>query len=67
MSIEKRAGTLSRSFRTLIEKPRGVAKFIKVLQTLNLFAGSAAIDIKVLKDLSVLRTSRAIDIQVLRT
>ena len=35
MSIEKRAGTLSRSFKTLIKKTRGISKSIKDLKDLS--------------------------------
>ena len=35
MSIEKRAGPMSRSFRTLIGKPRGAVKHIKDLKDLK--------------------------------
>ena len=53
MSIEKRAGTFSRSARTLI-KQRGEPLHIKVLQTLG---GTAmhAIDIKVFQTLGMAR------------
>ena len=64
MSIEKRVFTLSRSFRSLIEK--GASKSIKVLQTLNLFAGTRATDIKVLQTLGFVAASGAIDIKVLK-
>ena len=51
MSIETRVITLSRSFRSLIWKPRDAAKFIKDLKDLNSLRIAAAIDIKVLQTL----------------
>ena len=51
MSIEIRVITLSRSFRTLIEKQRSVSKFIKDLKDLKSFRIAAAIDMQDLKDL----------------
>ena len=41
MSIETRVVTLSRSFRSLIWKPRGVSKFIKDLKDLKALRGRA--------------------------
>ena len=49
MSIEKRAGPMSRSFRSLIKKRADPAKHIKDLKDLRFFAGARAIDIKVLR------------------
>ena len=49
MSIETRVASLSRSFRTLIEKQRGVSKFIKDLKDLRILRIVSAIDIKVLR------------------
>ena len=51
MSIEIRVITLSRSFRTLIEKHRSVSKFIKDLKDLKSFRIADAIDMQDLKDL----------------
>ena len=51
MSIEIRVITLSRSFRSLIEKQRSVSKFIKDLKDLKSFRIAAAIDMQDLKDL----------------
>ena len=52
MSIEKRAGSLSRSFRTLITSvaPEG-KKRLRSLRTFASFDGRTSIDIKVLTDL----------------
>ena len=49
MSIEKRAGTFSRSFRSLIKNHAPLAKSIKDLKDLRAFCVSGAIDIQVLQ------------------
>ena len=55
MSIEKRIGPFSRSFRSLIQRQRGEPLHIKVLQTLGCAAMQAAIDIKVFQTLGMAR------------
>ena len=49
MSIEKRAAPFSRSFRSFIKTRADLAKHIKDLKDLRVFAGARAIDIKVLR------------------
>ena len=56
MSIEKRAGTMSRSFRSLIKTRAALANAIKDLKDLRAFCVWAAIDIKVLQTLRARET-----------
>ena len=51
MSIAARVVPFSRSFRSLIGKPRGLSKSIKDLKDLKALHAPRAIDIKDLKDL----------------
>ena len=67
MSIEKRAGTFSRAFRTLIGKHASLANPIKDLKDLSVLRVTSSIDIKVLRTLAHFRPMRTIDIKVLRT
>ena len=67
MSIEKRAGPMSRAFRSLIKIHAALAKPMKDLKDLGILCIASSIDIKVLRTLGFFAGTRAIDIQVLRT